>query len=350
MKKIAAIFMILVMAISMAACQNNGESTSDDSRSRAGRSENQHNDHILIAYFSLGENTEQPDSIDASTSASILVNNGDQYGTTEYVANLIQQEIGGDIHAIQTKEAYPSDFDTVVSQNHDEANQGILPELSESDLDISQYDTVFIGYPIWATDAPQAIFSFLLEYDLSGKTVIPFCTHDGYGAGSSYANIGEAISNEKAVLDGLAIEAKDVQDSKDTVIQWLQDIGIETQSDETAIKIEIDGVTLDGVIYDTALAEEIKDHFPLTVSMAGFGGREFYGGIDFTPENVGGGQLNFENGDITYCSTNNTMAIFYAQTENPDLTMEVIPVGKITSDLSIFDDLQNSVEVTFSLA
>lgn len=63
-----------------------------------------------------------------------------------------------------------------------------------------------------------------------------------------------------------------------------------------------------------------------------------------------GGQLHFENGDITYCSTNNTMAIFYAQTENPDLSMEVIPIGRITSDLSVFDDLLGSVDVTFSFA
>ena len=209
---------------------------------------------------------------------------------------------------------------------------------------------MFIGYPIWAADVPQAVFSFLSKYDLSDKTIIPFCTHDGYGSGNSYANIGEAISNEKAVLGGLAIEAQDVQDSADTVKQWLQDIGISGQKEETAIKVTIGDVTLDGVIYDTALAGEIRNHFPLTVSMGGFGGREFYGGVDFTPENADGGQLHFSNGDITYCSANNTMAIFYAQTENPNLTMEVIPVGKITSDLKVFDELPDRVDVTFSFA
>lgn len=99
-----------------------------------------------------------------------------------------------------------------------------MPELVASDLDISQYDTVFIGYPVWATNAPQAIFSFLSQYDLSGKTIIPFCTHDGYGAGGSYGDVADAIDGETAVLDGLAIEAPDVPGSADTVAGWLDSI------------------------------------------------------------------------------------------------------------------------------
>lgn len=83
--------------------------------------------------------------------------------------------------------------------------------------------------------------------------------------------------------------------------------------------------------------------------MSGYGGREYYGGIGFTPENTDGGQMYFDNGDITYCSTNNTMAIFYAQTDHPNLTMEVIPIGKVTSDLSVFDTFDGQEEITFSL-
>lgn len=68
-----------------------------------------------------------------------------------------------------------------------------------------------------------------------------------------------------------------------------------------------------------------------------------------TPQNTGKGQLNFENGDITYCPTNNTLAIFYAQTSRPNLTMEVIPIGKVTSDLSVFNVLENHENVTFMI-
>lgn len=306
--------------------------------------------NILIAYFSRVGNTAYPDGIDATTSASVVAGQTQQYGTTEYIARMIQQQTGGQLHRIETKETYPTDFDEVVDQNHNEMNNGILPELKESSLDISRYDTVFIGYPVWSMDAPQAVLSFLKEYDLSGKKVVPFCTHDGYGAGSSYRTIAEACPQAE-VLDGIAIESDSVSTAVQTVTGWLASIGIQkTEAEGAAIKIEIGGAVLDGVIYDTALAQEFKERFPMTVSMGRYGGREYYGGIDFTPAASGNGQLNFENGDITYCRTNNTMAVFYAQTDHPNLTMEVIPIGKVTSDLSVFDTLGSSENITFRLA
>ncbi|MBD5453578.1 MAG: hypothetical protein HDR30_04510, partial [Lachnospiraceae bacterium] len=239
----------------------------------------------LIVYFSRVGNTEYPEGIDASTSASIVIDN-DTFGTTEYVARMIQESVGGDIHIIQTQEPYPADFDELKDVNHEEMNTGFLPPLMESNLDMEQYDTVFIGYPVWATDVPQAVLSFLDEYDLTGKTVIPFCTHDGYGAGGSYNTIREA-SHAAVSLDGLAIEAKDVPSAKSTVTEWLTTIGMtaqkdtETESREIAITIRIGDALLDGVLYDTALAQEIRDKLPLTISMSGYGGREYYGGVDF---------------------------------------------------------------------
>ena len=365
-KKLAVIFTVLVMAGSLAACGKGNEthqetgstgqnsiSSESSQKTESNQSEETEKSNILIAYFSRYGNTDYPDDTDASSSASVVLDGEDRYGTTEYIANLIRQSVGGELHLIETKETYPKDFDELTDKNHDEMDEGYLPPLKESNLDISKYDTVFIGYPVWATDAPQAILSFLGEYDLSGKTVIPFCTHDGYGAGSSYKTVEKASHAEKC-LDGLAVEAGDVPSAQDTVVNWLDSIGIAGQKDsagqrEIAIKINIGDKVLDGVIYDTALAQEIKSKFPLAVSMSGYGGREYYGGIEFTPENVSGGQLNFENGDITYCETNNTMAIFYAQTDHPDLTMEVIPIGKVTSDLSVFDTLDSTEEITFTL-
>ena len=116
----------------------------------------------------------------------------------------------------------------VVDQNHEEAREGTLPELKDKDLDLSDYETVLIGYPIWATSAPQAVFSFLDQYDLSDKTVIRFCTHDGYGAGTSYDEIADAVSGAE-VLEGLAVEAEEVPDAEETAAQWIQDLGLETE-------------------------------------------------------------------------------------------------------------------------
>lgn len=361
-----AVFTVLTMASSLAACGKSNEtrqqmgstgqssiSSESSQKTETNQSEGTKQSNVLIAYFSRFGNTDYPDDIDASTSASVVLDGNERYGTTEYIAGIIKQSVGGALHLIETKEFYSGDFDEVREKNHDEMEENYLPPLKESDLDISKYDTVFIGYPVWATDVPQAVLSFLEEYDLSGKTVIPFCTHDGYGAGSSYETV-EKASHAGKCLDGLAVEAEDVPSAQDTVVNWLESIGIAGKKDsasqgETAIKISIGDKVLDGVIYDTALAQEIKSKFPLTVTMSGYGGREYYGGIEFTPEKVSGGQLNFENGDITYCETNNSMAIFYAQTDHPDLTMEVIPIGKVTSDLSVFDTLDSTEDITFTL-
>ena len=359
----------MVMLASMTACHSSEDSQNESSfptatapitpDSEAVQSTpplNNESDRTLIAYFSLGLNAETLEGIDANASASLVLDGEDLVGTTEYIAQLIQSQAGGDLHSIQTAEAYPNDFDAVVDQNHEEMNSGTLPQLKTSDLDISQYDTVFIGYPIWATNAPQAIFSFFSEYDLSGKTIIPFCTHDGYGAGSSYSDIAQAVPDALEVLDGLAVKASDVPSAADTVAQWLEDIGRKesgvsnAQAGETAITITVGDTVLEGVLYNTALANEIKEYFPLTLSMSGYGGREYYGGVDFYPENLEGGQKTFENGYITYCEAHHNMAIFYAQTDHPVLSVDVIPIGQITSDLAVFDTLGSREEITFSLA
>lgn len=312
------------------------------------------NSKILIVYFSRYGNTEYPDDVDATTSASIVVEETERYGTTEYVANMIQQAIGGDVHRIETVTSYTEDFHELRDVNHEEMDQNLLPELKISNLDIGAYDTVFIGYPVWAVRVPQAVLSFLTEYDLSGKTVIPFCTHDGYGAGNTYQAIAEA-SHAAASPDGIAIEAKDVPAAQDTINEWLKAIGIShgsgsAEQKETAIHITIGEVTLDGILYDTALAKEIQGYFPLTISAVGYGGREYYGGVDFYPEHLEGGQKNFKNGDITYCEAHHNMAIFYAQTDHPNLSVDVIPIGRVTSDLSVFDSLDSREDITFSLA
>ncbi len=174
---------------------------------------------------------------------------------------------------------------------------------------------MFAGYPVWATDVPQAVISFLTKYDLSGKTVIPFCTHDGYGAGNSYQTIAEA-SHAEVTLDGIAIESSDISDSESMVKDWLAEIGIpdSDEQNETTIHITVGDIVLDGILYDTVLAEEIKAYFPLTLSMTGYGSREYYGDVDFYLENLEGGQRNFKDGDITYCEAHHNMAIFYYQT------------------------------------
>lgn len=369
MKKFPSVLLVFSLLFMLTACsstdplqESSGQTTSPSSQQDSvsvsdavsepeSTESEQSANNTLIVYFSRWGNTEYPSDVDATASASIVVDNDLRYGTTEYVANMIAENVGGDLHRIETVTPYTADFDELRDVNHDEMSRNYLPELKESNLDISAYDTVFVGYPVWATDVPQAVLSFLNEYDLTGKTVIPFCTHDGYGAGGSYQTIAEA-SHAAVSLEGIAIEAKDVPNAQDIVSSWLADIGISKSEVQagTPIKITVGEVSLDGVLYDTELAEEIKAYFPLTISMVGYGGREYYGGVEFYPEHLEGGQKNFENGDITYCEAHHNMAIFYAQTDDPILSVDVIPIGRVTSDLSVFNNLDSQEEVIFSLA
>lgn len=351
MKHVLTMLMVFFL-ISLTACSNPDQHPMINNEQENSQMENIPNSNsstnkTLVIYFSRWGNTNYPEDIDASTSASIVIEDENYYGTTEYAAREIADEVGGDLYQIETDTPYTADFDELRSVNHDEKNQNFYPQLKETTLDISTYDTVFIGYPVWASSVPQAILSFLNMYDLSEKTVIPFCTHDGYGAGSSYQTIAEA-SHAALSLDGLAIEAKDVLTAKDKIRNWLMDIGI-SGSKETTIQIIIGEIILEGVLYDTALADEIKAYFPLTISMGEFGGREYYGGVDFYPENLEGGQKYFEDGEITYCEAHHNIAIFYSQSNDPNLSVDVIPIGKVTSDLSIFNDLDSREEITFSL-
>ena len=311
--------------------------------------------NILIAYFSLWDNAPwEQEGVDTNTSASVVVDERGASGTTRYVAQMIQDVVGGDIHAILTTEPYSADFDAVVSENHSESSRSISSTVDN----MEQYDVVFIGYPVWATTLPQAVRTFLSEYDFSGKTVVPFCTHDGYGAGRSFSTVAElAVGAE--TLDGLAIHAPDVPGSGETVAEWLNGLNFpnsgaanstQQPQGETAIRITIGDQELEGVLYDSSMARQFIAQLPQTITMSNYGGREVYGGIQQSITVEGEGQLRFDDGDITYCPSNNTAAIFYSQSDRPNLTMTVYPIGKVISDLSIFPDLPSRVEITFELA
>lgn len=307
--------------------------------------------NILIAYFSLWDNAPWGEVIDANTSASVVVDGNSAIGTNGYMARMIQDTVGGDIHMILAEEPYPANFDEVVDINHQETSRAISSKVEN----MEQYDVVFIGYPVWATTLPQAVRAFLSEYDFSGKTVIPFCTHNGYGAGRSFSAVAElAVGAE--TLEGLAIHAAEITDSKDAVVEWLNGLNLPSAEPadsspqgqgETSIRITIGDLTLDGVLYDSSMAQQFIAQLPQTITMSNYGGREVYGGIDQAITVEGDGQLRFDNGDITYCPINNTAAIFYNQSDKPNLTMTVYPIGKVTSDLTIFSDLPSRVEITF---
>lgn len=178
--------------------------------------------NILIAYLSY----PLPDGVDASTSASRVVVDGQVSGSVEYMANVIQKNTGGDLFAIQPAESYGDDFDTVADKALSDQQNGVLPELSDHIANLAQYDTIFVGYPIWWYDMPQLMYSFFSEYDLSGKTIIPFNSHGGSGFSGSVEEIAELEPNATVRTDGLTLSRSVVADSENRIVTWLETIGL----------------------------------------------------------------------------------------------------------------------------
>lgn len=126
-------------------------------------------------------------------------------GNTRVVAELIQEKIGGDLIEIQTKTPRPQNYKSEVRQNEQEQNEKVLPELKSAIDNFNEYDRIFIGFPTWNMALPQVIVTFLKNYDFSDKTVIPFNTNGGYGAGSAFSQI-KSIANEATILEGLSLD------------------------------------------------------------------------------------------------------------------------------------------------
>lgn len=180
---------------------------------------NTDNENILIAYFSVPENVDT-DGIDANSGASIVVKNKDVLGNMQYMAMTIQEAIGGELFRIETKQKYPLEHETLVNQAKEEQNEEVRPELATHIENVEQYDIIFLGYPNWWGDMPQPLYTFLEEYDFSGKTIIPFNSHGGSGFSNTIEEIKKLQPNATVKDDGLSISRNDVADSEQEITDW----------------------------------------------------------------------------------------------------------------------------------
>lgn len=180
---------------------------------------------ILIAYFTMPEDVD-PAGADAVAGASIVVRDGEILGNVEYMARTIQQAVGGDLLRIETAEEYPLEHEALVDFAAEEQEAGARPELATQIENLEQYDTIFLGYPNWWGDMPQALYTFLESYDLSGKTIIPFCPHGGSGFSRTQSTIAELQPEATVREDGLTLSRNDVADSAEQVTAWAQGLGL----------------------------------------------------------------------------------------------------------------------------
>ena len=176
---------------------------------------------VLVAYFTVPET----DGVDASSGASRIIDNGQLYGNTEYIARIISGATGGDLFAIKTIQTYPGGHKELVEAAKKEAEAKARPRLASRIENLKDYDVVFVGYPNWWYDMPMPLYTFFEEYDFSGKTVIPFCTHGGSRFSQSVKTIAELEKNA-TVIQGPSVTLDNIAKAKDNVLKWLQKQGL----------------------------------------------------------------------------------------------------------------------------
>lgn len=144
-------------------------------------------------------------------------------GNTEVVAGIIQKLTGGDWFQIEQAEPYSSDYNECIAQAQKDQKKNARPALKTFIESFDEYDVIYLGYPNYWSTMPMAVFTFLEQYDFDGKTIKPFCTHEGSGLGSSMQDIRKLCPGAK-VERGLAIRGANVERSEQDIKKWIQEV------------------------------------------------------------------------------------------------------------------------------
>ncbi len=145
------------------------------------------------------------------SSPKILIVYLSRTNNTKALAQIIQKNVGGTLVALELQTPYPENYQTTVNQVTNENATGFLPLLKTKIDSIEKYDVVFVGFPTWGMQLPPPMKSFLHQYNLSGKKVIPFNTNGGYGIGSTFQTVRE-LCPKSELLDGFTIKGGSERD------------------------------------------------------------------------------------------------------------------------------------------
>ena len=242
---IIAVVVVLAAIIGVVYLVNNDSLNKKDASSNTSKllgttiekEGNKQNEQVILNENTLEENT----NINAEKTGKILVayfSRADEnynvgnvaVGNTEIMAGFIKEYLGdrADAFKIDPVKAYPTNYKECTEVATQELNSNARPEFKNTNsLNMDNYDTIFIGYPIWWGDVPMIINTFLEKYDFTGKTIIPFNTHEGSGNSGTYSLIKNKMASSRVNTNGLAIQGKTArqESSRSTVENWLKGLG-----------------------------------------------------------------------------------------------------------------------------
>ena len=192
--------------------------------------------YVLISACSPARTEDSKKTASAADTEKILIVYLTRTNNTKAIAEIIQKNVGGTLVALELEKPYPENYQATVQQVVKENESSYLPPLKTKIESIQNYSVVFVGFPTWGMKLPPPMKSFLNQYDLSGKTVIPFNTNGGYGEGSSFQTVKQLCPNSK-VLEGFiirggserdgeyfAIKEEKAKEAETKVKNWLQKI------------------------------------------------------------------------------------------------------------------------------
>lgn len=195
---------------------------------------------VLFSVTSCSQKTDKDNkivSVSADSSKTLIVYLS-RTKNTKAVAEIIHSKVGGKLVALELQNPYPENYKAIVDQVAKENETGFLPPLKTKIDGMEKYDTIFIGFPTWGMQLPPPVKSFLKQYDLSGKTIIPFNTHAGYCVGSGFQTVKTLAPNSK-VLEGFStkggverdgilfvMEGEKETEVKSGVEKWLRKIKV----------------------------------------------------------------------------------------------------------------------------
>ena len=242
MKKLFTLILAAVMMLTLAACGNSAPAESASKRdSETTNSTNVQTEPITPVDDTEPDSSQADDTTQAEQTeggSNMLVAYfslaGEQYGVgvieegnTSIIAHMIAEQTGADLFEIEAVTPYPTSHSELLDVSRQEMANNARPEIAGTVDNMDDYDTIFIGYPNWWGDMPMIVYNFLESYDLSGKTIVPFCTHGGSGLSNTESTIADITGG--TMKDGFAIPGTTAQNDRDTakseVIEWLKGDG-----------------------------------------------------------------------------------------------------------------------------
>lgn len=169
------------------------------------------------------EDNNSSENSSINNDSKVLIVYYSRTGNTEELAKIISDKVNGDLFKIETVKEYPSEYQEMTDVAQEEKNNNTRPVIKET-RSVREYDTVFIGCPIWWGTCPMAMFTYIESQDFTGKTIIPFTTSGGSGLGTVEDDIKES-SNAKNYLKGFTVSGSNVDNYSDSVTDWLESIG-----------------------------------------------------------------------------------------------------------------------------